>query len=63
MMQWIFLMMTAQFFVLLGLIAVLVDIKRTLRDIDQHLWLLYQGIGTHLAHLTGSATGTGGRSS
>jgi hypothetical protein len=61
MMVWIFLMITAQFCLLLAIISILVDIKRSLRDIDSHLGVLFNCVEKRLAQLTGRATWTGGK--
>jgi hypothetical protein len=60
MMHWIFLMITAQLCILLALLAVLVDIKRTLRVLDDHLGMGFHMLEKRLPQLTGSAPGKGG---
>jgi hypothetical protein len=58
--HWIFLMITAQFCILLALLAVLVDIKRTLRGLDDNLGMVFHLLEQRLPQLTGSAPAQGG---
>jgi hypothetical protein len=60
MMHWIFLMLTAQFFLLLAVVRLLFDLKGSLREIDSHLVGLRTDVDNRLAQLTGRDTATGG---
>jgi hypothetical protein len=57
---WTFLMLTAQCCFLLAGLALLIDLKRTLREIDSHLVQLGNSVTYRLAQLAGSTPWTGG---
>ena len=58
---WLFLMLIAHCCFLLAGVALLIDLKRSLREIDSHLVQLGSAVAHRLVQLVGSDPWTGGR--